>query len=33
MRLPGRMLDLQAELKRSNIEIPIVFITGCGDIP
>jgi RNA polymerase sigma factor (sigma-70 family) len=26
-------LDLQAELKQSNIDIPIVFITGYGDIP
>jgi FixJ family two-component response regulator len=34
VRLPGPSgLDLQAELKRSNIEIPIVFITGYGDIP
>jgi RNA polymerase sigma factor (sigma-70 family) len=34
IRLPGPSgLDLQAELKRLNIEIPIVFITGYGDIP
>jgi FixJ family two-component response regulator len=34
VRLPGLSgLDLQAELKRLNIEIPIVFITGHGDIP
>ena len=34
VRLPGPSgLDLQAELKRSNIEIPIVLISGYGDIP
>jgi FixJ family two-component response regulator len=34
VRLPGPSgLDLQAELKRLNIQIPIVFITGYGDIP
>ena len=34
LRLPGLSgLDLQAELKRSGIDIPIIFITGHGDIP
>jgi FixJ family two-component response regulator len=34
VRLPGLSgLDLQSELTRANIEIPIVFITGYGDIP
>jgi FixJ family two-component response regulator len=34
IRLPGLSgLDLQAELARVNIHIPIVFITGHGDIP
>jgi FixJ family two-component response regulator len=34
VRLPGPSgLDLQAELKQLNIEIPIVFIAGYGDIP
>jgi FixJ family two-component response regulator len=34
IRLPGLSgLDLQAELSRSNIDIPIIFITGHGDIP
>src|SRR4029077_19247355 len=34
VRLPGPSgFDLQAEFKRSNIKIPIVFITGYGDIP
>jgi FixJ family two-component response regulator len=34
IRLPGLSgLDLQAELTRSKINIPIVFITGHGDIP
>src|SRR5215831_1919318 len=34
VRLPGLSgLDLQHELGRANIEIPIVFITGYGDIP
>jgi FixJ family two-component response regulator len=26
-------LDLQQELTKANIEIPIIFITGRGDIP
>lgn len=34
VRLPGQSgLDLQRELKRSHISIPIIFITGYGDIP
>ena len=34
IRLPGLSgLDLQAELTRAGIRIPIVFITGHGDIP
>src|SRR5215472_10198396 len=34
VRLPGfGGLDLQAELERSNNPIPIIFITGFGDIP
>jgi FixJ family two-component response regulator len=34
VRLPGESgLDLQRELLDANIEIPIVFITGHGDIP
>jgi RNA polymerase sigma factor (sigma-70 family) len=34
LRLPGLSgLDLQAELSARNIQIPIVFITGHGDIP
>src|SRR5262245_4025585 len=34
VRLPGLSgLDLQHELSRGNIEIPIVFITGYGDVP
>ena len=34
IRLPGLSgLDLQAELARANIRIPIIFITGHGDIP
>src|ERR1700674_2101648 len=34
IRLPGLSgLDLQTELARGNIRIPIVFITGHGDIP
>lgn len=34
VRLPGLSgLDLQAELLRENIDIPIIFITGYGDIP
>lgn len=34
VRLPGLSgLDFQAELTRAKIEIPIVFMTGHGDIP
>jgi FixJ family two-component response regulator len=34
VRLPGRSgLDFQRELAESSIQIPIVFITGHGDIP
>jgi FixJ family two-component response regulator len=34
IRLPGLSgLDLQAELAKASIRIPIIFITGHGDIP
>jgi FixJ family two-component response regulator len=34
VRLPGRSgLDLQRELAAANIRLPIIFITGYGDIP
>lgn len=34
VRLPGLSgLDLQTELSRANIHIPIIFITGHGDVP
>jgi FixJ family two-component response regulator len=34
VRMPGLSgLDLQAQLTSSNIHIPIIFITGHGDIP
>jgi len=34
LELPGLSgLDLQAELAKSGIELPIVFLTGHGDIP
>jgi FixJ family two-component response regulator len=34
VRLPGLSgLDFQSELAKANIEIPIVFMTGHGDIP
>jgi RNA polymerase sigma factor (sigma-70 family) len=34
VRLPGQSgLDFQRELAASNIHIPIIFITGYGDIP
>ena len=34
VRLPGRSgLDLQRELSAANIHLPIIFITGYGDIP
>ena len=34
VRLPGLSgLDFQAELSKNNIHVPIIFITGHGDIP
>jgi FixJ family two-component response regulator len=34
VRLPGTSgLDFQRELETANVEIPIIFITGHGDIP
>jgi len=34
VRLPGLSgLDFQAELTRNNVHVPIIFITGHGDIP
>ena len=34
VRLPGQSgLDLQRELARANRELPIIFVTGHGDIP
>jgi FixJ family two-component response regulator len=34
VRLPGLSgLDFQAELMKANVRIPIVFISGHGDIP
>ena len=34
VQLPDRSgLDLQTELRKSGIEIPIIFLTGHGDIP
>jgi FixJ family two-component response regulator len=34
IRLPGLSgLDLQSELAKANVHIPIIFITGHGDIP
>jgi FixJ family two-component response regulator len=34
VRLPGRSgLDFQAELANAQINIPIIFLTGYGDIP
>ena len=34
VRLPGVSgLDFQAELTKANIQVPIIFITGHGDIP
>ena len=34
VRLPGRSgLDFQRELSAANIKLPIIFITGHGDIP
>ena len=34
VRLPGQSgLDIQSELAKANIQIPIIFMTGHGDIP
>jgi FixJ family two-component response regulator len=34
VRLPGQSgLDVQAELTKANIRVPIIFMTGHGDIP
>ena len=34
IRMPGQSgLDLQGELRRSGVQIPIIFMTGHGDIP
>jgi FixJ family two-component response regulator len=35
VRLPGRRsgLDFQRELSAANIHVPIIFVTGYGDIP
>src|SRR5580692_5836762 len=34
VRLPGRRgLDFQRDLAASDIQVPIIFITGYGDIP
>jgi len=34
VRLPGRSgLDFQRELAESNINLPVIFITGHGDVP
>jgi FixJ family two-component response regulator len=34
VRLPGRTgLDFQRQLSAANIQVPIIFITGYGDIP
>ena len=34
VRLPGRSgLDFQRELSAANIQLPIIFVTGYGDIP
>lgn len=34
VRLPGRSgLDFQRELAESNIHLPVIFITGHGDVP
>ena len=34
VRLPGRSgLDLQRDLAAANIQLPVIFITGHGDIP
>jgi FixJ family two-component response regulator len=34
VKLPGLSgLDLQQQLARANVHIPIIFLTACGDIP
>jgi FixJ family two-component response regulator len=34
VRLPGKSgLDFQCDLATANIQLPIIFITGHGDIP
>ena len=34
VRLPGRSgLDFQREMGKSNIDLPVIFITGHGDVP
>ena len=34
VQLPGRSgLDLQEELVKGDVQIPIIFLTGHGDIP
>jgi FixJ family two-component response regulator len=34
VRLPGRSrLDFQEELARANLRVPIIFISGHGDVP
>ena len=34
VQMPGLSgLDLQDEMRRANIEIPVIFVTGHGDIP
>ena len=34
VRLPGRSgLDFQRDLSAANVHLPIIFITGYGDIP
>ena len=34
VRLPGKSgLDFQRELKEANVRLPIIFLTGHGDIP
>jgi len=34
VKLPGLSgIDLQQELAKANLQIPIIFLTGHGDIP
>ena len=34
VRLPGRSgLDLQDELAKANLHLPVIFISGCADVP